>query len=56
MIFVFCQVTTLTQALGSLKVANAQISSSYVCMVTNAVGSAMARSEVIVVASKEDAA
>ena len=41
-------------ARGSLKISNAQISSSYVCMATNVVGSAMARSEIIVMASKQD--
>ena len=40
---------------GSLKIANAQISSSYVCLASNLVGSAMARTDVIVVASKADA-
>ena len=40
---------------GSLKISNAQISSSYVCLASNLVGSAMARTDVIVVASKADA-
>ena len=36
-------------------VFSAQISSSYVCLATNAVGSAMARTDLIVVASRADA-
>ena len=40
---------------GSLRISNAQISSSYVCLASNVVGSAMARTNVIVVASKADA-
>ena len=40
---------------GTLRISNAQISSSYVCLATNIVGSAMTRTNVVVVASKADA-
>ena len=40
---------------GTLRISNAQISSSYVCLATNVVGSAMTRTNVVVVASKKDA-
>ena len=40
---------------GTLQIMNAQISSSYVCLATNIVGSAMTRTNVVVVASKADA-
>ena len=40
---------------GALRISNAQISSSYVCLATNIVGSAMTRTNVVVVASKADA-
>ena len=40
---------------GTLRISNAQISSSYVCLATNIVGSAMTRTNVVVVASKAEA-